>query len=89
MALTCSSAPPFSGGVDHDPHEGRHRDDPEMHLQHRPDGHGQPGLCPVGPASPLAGLVGALLGHLPDILVSAAGAFSLGENITEREGDPG
>lgn len=79
-ALTRMSTPPSSGGVDHDQHEGRHHGDPGVHLQHRPDGRGRPGLRPAGLANPPAGRVGAFLCHLPDILVSTVwGLFPWGE----------
>ena len=74
------SAPPFSGGVDHDQHKGRHHGDPGVHLQNQPDGRGWPGLCPARLANPPAGHVSAFLYHLPDILVSTVwGLFPWGE----------
>ena len=88
-ALTCVSALPFSGGVDHDQHEGCHHGDPGVHLQHRPDGRGWPGLRPAGLTNPPAGRVGAFLCHLPDILVSTVwGPFPWGETGGESKRVP-
>lgn len=83
-ALTRMSTLPSSGGVDHNQCEGRHHGNPGVHLQHRPNGHGRPGLRPGGLANAPAGQVGDFLCHLPDILVSMVwGLFPWGE--TERD----
>lgn len=78
-----ASASPFSGCVDHSPQEGCYHDDLGLHLQHRPDGLGRPGLGLAGLAKPPAGCVHPLLGHIPAVLVSTLGSLFMGDPLRE------